>query len=53
MELVNDFGIYKIVAHIAFKYHSGVSGTFSTPSTDLPKCLLYSEQIRCLDYKFI
>jgi hypothetical protein len=33
VELVNDFGIWKIVAHIAFKFYSGASGTFSTAST--------------------
>ena len=33
MELVKDFGIWKIVAHIAFKFYSGGSETFSTAST--------------------
>ena len=33
MDLVNDFGISKIVAHIAFKFFSVASGTFPTAST--------------------
>jgi hypothetical protein len=33
VELVNDFGIWKIVAHIAFKFYSVVSGAFPTAST--------------------
>ena len=33
MELFKDFGIWKIVAHIAFKFYSGASETFSTGST--------------------
>ena len=33
MELVNDFGIWRIVAHIGFKFYSGAAGTFSTAST--------------------
>ena len=33
MKPVNDFGIWKIVAHIAFKFYLVASGTFSTGST--------------------
>jgi hypothetical protein len=33
MNLVSDFGIRKIVAHLAFKFHSVASGTFPTAST--------------------
>ena len=33
MELFKDFGIWKIVAHIAFKFYSGACETFSTGST--------------------
>jgi hypothetical protein len=33
VKLVSDVGIWKIVAHIAFKFYSVASGTFSTPST--------------------
>ena len=33
MELFKDFGIWKIVAHIAFKFYSDASETFSTGST--------------------
>jgi hypothetical protein len=33
VELFKDFGIWKIVAHIAFKFYSGASETFSTGST--------------------
>jgi hypothetical protein len=33
VELVNDIEIWKIVAHIAFKFYSGAPGTFSTAAT--------------------
>ena len=33
MELFKDFGIWKIVGHIALKFYSGACETFSTPST--------------------
>jgi putative ABC transport system substrate-binding protein len=33
VELFKDFGIWKIVAHIAFKFYSDASETFSTGST--------------------
>ena len=33
MKLVSNVGIWNIVAHIAFKFYSSTSGTFSTPST--------------------
>ena len=33
MTLVSDVGIWKIVAHIAFKFYSDAFGTFSTGST--------------------
>ena len=33
MKLVGDVGNWKIVAHIAFKFYSVASGTFSTGST--------------------
>ena len=35
MKLVGEVGNWKIVAHIAFKFYSVASGTFSTGSTDL------------------
>jgi hypothetical protein len=31
--MFKDFGIWKIVAHIAFKLYSGACETFSTGST--------------------
>ena len=34
MKLVGDVGNWKIVAHIAFKFYSVASGTFSTGSTN-------------------
>ena len=33
MKLVGEVGNWKIVAHIAFKFYSVASGTFSTGST--------------------
>ena len=33
MKLVSEVGNWKIVAHIAFKFYSVASGTFSTGST--------------------
>jgi hypothetical protein len=33
VKLVGDVGNWKIVAHIAFKFYSVASGTFSTGST--------------------
>jgi hypothetical protein len=33
VELVNDFRIWNIVAHVAFKVYSVASGNFSTAST--------------------
>ena len=33
MELVNDFGIWKIVAHVAINFYSVACETFSTGST--------------------
>jgi hypothetical protein len=33
VELFKDFGIWKIAAHIAFKFYSGACETFSTGST--------------------
>ena len=38
MTLVSDVGIWKIVAHIAFKFYSVASGTFSTGSTTKLTC---------------
>ena len=33
MKLVDNIGNWKIIAHIAFKFYSVASGTFSTGST--------------------
>ena len=41
MKLVGDVGNWKIVAHIAFKFYSVASGTFSTGSTPQQRCQLH------------